>query len=359
MIDFGMFTQRLNQVEKCLESRTGRAHPDLRVMGTRTGRSAGSAGLNWQGICQAKGGIGIRAAVETAAGGDFDQFEITIAAAAFPDARIQADIDEGIDQHTMNAVLMHPTAKAKGWDYPTMLALVKAKDATAIEARKKTKGCSFALQFFAQAPKIAETLGVPLSEAEAALARYYGMYTGFGAYKARIEKETQTADTEHWSRESVARMARTAEDLTGYRMSWEFEASVAEALWALGGEGIRTGRDGTVIRTPEKGPQTYDGAVRSALLGGAIAIQAAVTRQRGNARVQATGANLAKMLQAELWNTLRSPSLLIHDECQMARHPNYDHERAKQTVDEFIRKWSAVVKSISMDFRATSRWSDK
>lgn len=359
MIDFGMFTQRLNQVEKVLECRTGRAHPDLRIMGTRTGRAAGTAGLNWQGIPQAKGGLGIRAAMETAAGGDFDQFEVCIAAAAFPDASIQEDIDLGIDQHTMNAVLMHPTAKAKGWDYPTMLSLVKAKDAEAVGVRKRTKAVSFALQFFAQAPKIAETLGITMAEAETALDRYYGRYAGFGAYKRQIEKETQTADTEHWSRESVQRMAREVTDLTGYRMRWNFEAAVAEALWALGGEGIRTGRDGTITRTPEKGPQTYDGAVRSALLGGAIAIQAAVTRQRGNAKVQATGANLCKMLMARLWDTLHTPILLVHDECQIGHHPNYDHKRATEVVSSFIEEWRGTVKSISMDYRATSRWSDK
>lgn len=359
MIEFGMFTQRLNQVEKVLECRTGRAHPDLRIMGTRTGRTAGSAGLNWQGIAPAKNGLGIRAAVETAAGGDFDQFEVCIAAAAFPDAMIQADIDEGIDQHTMNATLMHPKAKAKGWTYEAMLALVKAKDPDAVAIRKATKAVSFALQFFAQAKKVAETLGISMTEAEHALDHYYGRYAGFGAYKTRIEKETQTADTEHWSRDSVRRMAREMTDLTGFKMKWDFEAAVAEALWELGGSGIRTGRDGTIIRTPEKGPQTYDGAVRSALLGGAIAIQAAVTRQRGNSRVQATGGNLAKMLTARLWDTLRTPILLVHDEVQMARHPNYDHKRAKETVDSFIQEWRGVVKSISMDYRATSRWSDK
>ena len=359
MIDFGMFTQRLGQVEKVLECKTGRAHPDFRCMGTRTGRMAGTAGLNWQGIPQAKGGLGIRAAMETAAGGDFSQFEVCIAAAAFPDAAIQEDIDHGVDQHSMNAVLMHPEVLKRGLDYATFMEMVKMKDPWVVGVRKKMKPVTFGLFYFCQAAKVAETLGVPLSEGEKALDRYYSRYAGFAAYKREIERAVQTADTTHWSAESLDRFRDECEDMTGYQMRWKFEANVARTLWRLGCSGIRTGRDGTVTRQTEKGPQTYDGAVRSALLGSAIAIQAAMTRQIGNAKIQATGANLTKMLMADLWNRLHAPVICVHDEVQMARHPNYDHATASRIVEEFVAKWKAIIPSIAMEFAATEHWSDK
>ena len=359
MIDFGMFTQRLNQVEKVLECRTGRAHPDFRCMGTRTGRMAGTAGLNWQGIPQAKGGLGIRAAMETAAGGDFSQFEVCIAAAAFPDAAIQEDIDHGVDQHSMNAALMHPEVLKRGLDYATFMEMVKMKDPWVVGVRKKMKPVTFGLFYFCQAAKVAETLGVPLSEGEKALDRYYSRYAGFAAYKREIERAVQTADTTHWSAESLDRFRDECEDMTGYQMRWKFEANVARTLWRLGCSGIRTGRDGTIIRQQEKGAQTYDGAVRSALLGSAIAIQAAMTRQIGNAKIQATGANLTKMLMADLWNHLHAPVICVHDEVQCARHPNYRHDEATQIVEEFVAKWKAVVPSIAMECAATEHWSDK
>jgi DNA polymerase I-like protein with 3'-5' exonuclease and polymerase domains len=320
---------------------------------------AGAAGLNWQGIPQAKGGVGIRAAMETAAGGDFSQLEITIAAAAFPDAAIQEDLDTGIDQHSMTATLMHPEVLARKMGYEEFLALVKRKDAWAVNVRKAVKPVNFGIFYFCQAAKVAETLGVTLEEGEKALARYYTRYSGFAGYRRQIERETQTADTERWGRESVSRMADSVVDMTGYQMRWQFEKSVAAALWELGGEGIRTGRGGSIIRTPEKGSQTIDGAVKSALLGGAIAIQAAVSRQRGNAKIQATGANLCKMLAARLWEELKSPMVLIHDEIQMAPHANYDHERAKQIVDSFIAEWKPVIPSLAMDFCASRVWADK
>lgn len=359
MIDFTMYSQRLNQVEKVLECRTGRAHPTLRVMGTRTGRMAGEAGLNWQGIPQAKKGIGIRAAMEAAAVGDWSQFEVAIAAAAYPDEMIQFDLDHGIDAHTMNAVLMQPEAKARGWTYEQMRVLIKANDPLANSLRKRTKPCTFGLQFFCQAQKLSEVLGVSLSTGEEALAAYYARYKGFGEYKTRIEHETQTADTEHWSRDSVKRMAREVTDMTGYTMRWDFEAKVAEALWQLGGTGIQTGKQGTIIRTKEKGRQTYDGAVKSALLGGAIAIQAAVSRQRGNALVQATGSSITKMLMANIWRMYRVPSLCIHDELVFADHPNFNNLQVQRIIDSFTNEWKPKIKSLHFDYKPTRVWADK
>lgn len=394
MLDFGAYTQRLNQVEKCLESRTGRAHPDLRVMGTRTGRKAGAAGLNWQGITQAEmmddpsefdaveseelsegmeeliqeaeqaeeetqSLAGIRAALGAVGVGDWKQFEIAIGAAVFEDEAIQEDLDKGIDQHCMNSVLMHPGVVKKGIAYPDFKALVDAKDNWAGKVRKSMKPVGFGIQYFCQAMKVAECLGISLEEAERALDRYYGRYKGFAAYRRRIESETQTADTETWARDSVARMARTVVDMTGYKMDWSFEAAVAEVLWRLGGEGIRTGLDGTVLRSKEKGRQSIDQSIRSALLGGAIAIQAAVSRQRGNAGVQAPGANLTKMLEAELWDRYRLPMMNIHDELVFAPHPNYSTPAVESTVTEFTARWTPKIKSLAFDFHATKVWAEK
>lgn len=178
-------------------------------------------------------------------------------------------------------------------------------------------------------------------------------------YKSRIERETQTADTERWSQDSVQRMAREVTDMTGYTMRWDFEAKVAEALWQLGGTGIQTGQQGTVLRTKEKGPQTYDGAVKSALLGGAIAIQAAVSRQRGNALVQATGANLTKMLAARLWRILHVPMLNVHDELVFAVHPNFNSEKIQEQIDMFTAGWVERIPSLNFDYKPTKVWADK
>jgi len=368
MMDFTMYSQRANQVEKVLECKTGRAHPTLRVMGTRTGRMAGEAGLNWQGICQAKGGIGLRAAMEVAGVGDWEQFEIGIAAALYPDAAMQEDLDHGVDAHSMNAVLMSPEGKA--WaeknGLTDILAAAKAfkKAAKVPESpeeslRKRMKGVSFELNYMGTGRKAAETMGVSFEEMEKMLESYYQRYQGFAAYRKRLEAETQTADTEKWDPRSVARMAREVTDITGFTMRWNFEAAVAEALWELGCKGIRTGLYNRLTRSVEKGVQTIDGAVKSALLGGALTLQQAVTRQRGNALIQASGSSINKLLQAQLWDEHRIPSLSCHDECVFPRHPNFSDEKVRAVITSVETHWRRKIKSLKFDYKPCEHWSDK
>jgi hypothetical protein len=114
-----------------------------------------------------------------------------------------------------------------------------------------------------------------------------------------------------------------------------------------------------VMRTPEKGLQTYDGAVKSALLGGAIAIQAAVSRQRGNAAVQSAGGNLTKMMMSEIWEMSRVPMICIHDELCFPLHPNFDYATIQKKVDEFTAKWKREVPSLYFDMKECKHWSDK
>jgi len=154
-------------------------------------------------------------------------------------------------------------------------------------------------------------------------------------------------------------MARTVVDMTGYECRWDFEASVAQILWSLGGPGIRTGLEGTVLRSKEKGRQSMDQSIRSALLGGAIAIQSAVFRQRANARVQATGSSITKMLQAKTWEMYRVPSLCIHDELVFPLHSNWEYAKIQVLVDEFTAEWKRQIPSLFFDMKECAHWSDK
>lgn len=359
MLSFGAYRQRLLQVEKVLECRTGRAHPDLRVMGSRTGRMAGTSGINWQGIPQAENGLGIRAAVKTVAVGDWSQFEVVLGAKVFDDHAMYEDLDKGIDAHCMNLVLMHPRSKKEGWTYEEVRRKVKAGDEQFVKLRKNIKPASFGLQYFCSAPKVAEVLGVSEAEGKEALDGYYARYVGFAAYRAKVEKETMTADVEDWSETSVSRMDCSVTDLTGFTMDWSFEKAVACAMWELGSRGIRTGLAGQVIRSVEKGSQPIDQAIRSALLGAAIAIQAAVARQKGNAKVQASGANIHKKLQAMLWNEFRIPHLGVHDEAVFARLCGLKFETLETRIKEFTAEWLKVVPRLYFDIKPTSVWADK
>jgi hypothetical protein len=149
-------------------------------------------------------------------------------------------------------------------------------------------------------------------------------------------------------------------DLTGFERRWDFEKSVAVALWGLGQTNkIKTGLVGTVTRTAAKGPQTIDNAIVSACLGSAIAIQAAVSRQAGNMPVQATGSSINKMLQAKLWDELRVPTLSIHDELFPPHHPNYVCTDYAKCIDSYVESVQELVPMLAFDYSVCTKWSDK
>ena len=361
MMDFTAYQQRLVQVEKVLECRTGRCHPDLRVLGTKTGRMAGTAGLNWQGITRVKKGskIGIRAAMEVAAVGDWHALEVILGANIYQDEEMFKDIENKVDPHCKNAALMQPKALKNGWTYEYIYKKYKEEDPEITEMRSATKGAGFCLQYLGAAPKLAETLGVTVEEAEKSLARYYSVYKGFAKYRQDLEKAVLTADTERWASDSVSRMRRAVKDEMGFEIRWDLECDMAQLLWQLGGKGVHTGMSGSIVRVSEKGPQTYDGAVKSALLGGAIAIQNAVMRQQGNARVQSTGSTLTKMLQARIWSKFRMPSLNVHDELVFAVHDTFDYAILQKEVEDFTNEWRKKLRGIRFDLKEARTWSEK
>lgn len=360
MLDFGKYRQRLLQVEKVLECSTGHAHPDLRVMGTATGRMAGTSGINWQGIAQAEKDeqgqlVGLRAALNIEWGGDFDALEVTIAAAAYEDAQLQQDLDEGVDLHSMSGSLI-PSSIKKGLSYETIRSGYKNKDPNCTKIRKRGKSGVFSTLYGAQPQKISEVLDCGEEEAAQYQKNLFGRYQGIGEFRAKMQAKFCTADVDQWSEASVGRMERSITDKLGFTRNFDFEAEVSNALWMLGGKGIRTGLNGTVTRTAEKGPQTIDNAVKSALLGSSIAIQAAVWRQACNSPIQSVGANLTKILMAEIWNRLRVPMANCHDEL-LGTGSALDKLRAIE--QEFLAKYRAIVKSLNIEIKQAERWSDK
>ena len=396
MLEYGPARQRLLQLQKVAESETGRAHPDLRVMGTATARMSGTAGMNWQGVGQAvwvdelldqtkteteetededteleteltrieekeqpKTRIGLRAALAASCVGDFSSFEVTIAASVYRDAQLQTDLDAGIDLHCSMVAIAHPEARRRGLSYSEIKARHEAHDPEIGKWRKSMKVITFGLFYFCSAQKIADTLNIGLKEAETVMENVYSRYPGIGEYRRATEKAFITADTERWDKNSVAKMATERKDMTGFRREWKFEAEIADLLWRLGGIGIKTGVGGSIVRQQEKGSQTIDQAVRSALLGSALAIQAAVCRQAGNMSIQATGANLCKMLMAQCWRGLHAPLMNIHDEIVFGKLPSGGMQRIKEIVMSFEQKYRSMVPSLHFDYHACENWADK
>lgn len=398
ILEYGSTRQRLMQIDKVAECRTGKAHPELRVMGTATGRMAGSAGLNWQGIGQPdllepedtlepdlgdeldempdefmervdeeevrdeeeeNKKIGLRSAICSPMVGDFSSFEVCIAARVYADEQLQRDLNDGVDLHSMTTALFHPKLKDSERDYDRVRSLYLEHDPRMSRYRKQMKSIVFKIFYFASAMKVADQLGFLPEQAEAVLDNFYGRYGGIRRYREDIERRFITADTEDWTADSVSKMDRGQTDLTGFSRRWDFEAELAATMWELGHTRIRSGCGGVVTRQEQKGKQTVDQAIKSALLGSAIAVQAAVSRQAGNMPVQATGANLTKKLMSELWEVYRVPCMNIHDELVFSHHPNFNSPRLGSFIDKWVEEHKSVVPSLEFKYDATEYWSDK
>lgn len=389
MVEYGPSRQRLLQIQKVAECRTGRAHPDLRVMGTPTNRMAGTSGLNWQGIGAVdeyeidteidemdelpeelveawnsaddydKQKVGLRHAILTPCVGDWSSFEVMIANAVYNDPQLNEDLKNGVDLHSMGTVNWHPMIKKLGVSYEEFKEGYE-NNVRWDKARKGIKAVIFGSFYFCTAHAVSNALGILESEAQTILDGLYDRYRGMKRYRAAIEADFLTADPGRWSGDSVKRMKRSMVDLTGFERHWNFEAAVAELMWELGNsKKIRTGIGGKIVRNVTKGPQSIDMAVTSACLGSAIAIQAAVSRQAGNFKIQCTGATLNKKLQAELWTRLRVPTLQIHDELVSCDHPHFNFDSYSSIVDAFTEKTREIVPMVKFKYGKTERWSDK
>lgn len=393
ILDYGPANQRLNQVNKVKDCTTNRFHPDLRVMGTATGRMSGASGLNWQGIGQASlwfddakwldtqeesedtllnetlnseeeaAGegqlIGIRSSLKTPFGGDFASFEVAIAAAVYQCPNLQAALDGGLDLHSDTVYRCHKISRNRGYSYANVRNAYKNGDPEITGWRKAMKAIVFGIFYFMGAQKAADSLGLTLEEAEEVLQLFYDRYPEIQTYRQDVERRFITADTENWTKDSVARMESEVIDLLGWKRSWKFEKDVATTLWELGHGRINCGVTGTVIRTIEKGEQQINQSIRSALLGSAIAIQAAVSRQAGNTPVQASGANLCTELMARLWVEQRIPMLCIHDELIMSAHPNFQVEKVQNTIKVWEAERRPLVPSLKFEYKNLQYWSDK
>lgn len=372
MLDYNPSRQRYDQIVKLLQSETGRFHPDLKVMGTSTGRMAGTSGFNAQGISKDKDTdskgrpIGIREAVKTKLGGDFAGFEVAIAASAWHDEKLLDELDKGIDTHTSVMAAVHPVIKSLKLSFADVVKIRADNKHPQYNLVNKCRGqikpVVFGVLYGATAMRVASILGISMIQAEEVVKGFFTHYSGLGAFKAKEEKRFLTADTTTWQMDSVSKMARVATDMTGFKRRFDFEAEVADTLWKMSyGKAIKDLDlpDGKIVRQEKKGAQTYHNALRSALLGAAIAIQQAVFRAGVNMPIQGTGGNFTKKLAAKVWKTRRVPMLNAHDEIIWANHSDLDPTLIKNDVKEFQDENRKLVKHLRFDVKYMETWAEK
>ena len=317
----------------------GRAHFDFKVLGALSGRMSGASKLNPQGIPTRKKGSRLRDAFPLADdgfeldGGDFDGFEVTLAAAVYGDDQLIADLESGQKIHALYGSSMYEM------DYDD----VKAAE----DLYGRAKNAFFGSLYGAQDPKLAETLGLSLDQVAGGRERFQARYPGVG----RAQREV--ADRFCSMRQpggigTVVQWHEPAdyiESLFGFRRYFTLENKICRALFDLGQEPPPEWRELKFKVTRREGRrQTPGGATASALYGAAFGIQARNLRAAANHEIQASGAQITKRLQRRVWD--RQPAgvnawivqpMNVHDEVLAPRRRGLDLQPVVEGVIEEFR----------------------
>lgn len=347
-------TKRIDIINK-LRSNNWRLFPNFRIIGAKSGRKSGSGGLNAQGIPREKEFreiFSLHDSNYTLDGGDFISFEIVIADAVYDDPVMREELKSGKKFHACFGAEVYAS------DYET-IKNDKVKYG-------KAKNGVFGLLYGAQAPKIADTLGISLESAEEGYQRFIKKYKKVGESRAKtiarfcsmsqpggIGTKVKWSDPDDY-----------IETKLGFKRYFTLENSVCKALFFLANdlpEDIKNSKI-KVIRRDRM--QTGSGAICSALYGAAFNIQAQNMRAAANHEIQGTGAGITKAVEVEVWklqpiginNWIVIP-MQIHDEIMS---PTNNSDLVKSAVMNRVESFKSLVPLIGIDWMIGMKsWAEK
>lgn len=341
---------------------TRRALFSFKVLGAKSGRMSGDGKLNPQGIpARHETWKHMRDAfvladgeVPILDGGDFDGFEVAIAAAAYGDANLIEDLQSGRKFHGLFGASVYKRPYE---------AIVADKD-----LYTRAKSAVFARFYGAQLPKVAAILNLPMPAVTAGDQAFMDRYPGIRLEQKRIEdlfcsmRQPEGIGT----RVEWHEPADYVESLLGFKRFYELENRVCRALYDLAQappvEWTRLKLQ--VKRTASRKAQTAGGATQSALYAAAFQIQARNMRSATNHRIQSTGAEITKRLQRRIWDVqpvgigpwVVQP-LNVHDELEVARAEGVD---LRPVVESVLEHYRPLVPLIAMEWKqGIKSWGSK
>jgi len=374
----------------------GKFHGSFNPIGALSGRMSGGDGLNAQGIKHAKevrqmfplaalkpdvdavhdalydilGGefkeVWDRVEAdylaledEDLSGGDFDSFEVTIAAAIYKDPSLDDIITSGQKIHAHFATCMYPEASYED---------VLASEGTEFDMYTKGKSGFFGILYFGDWTTLVKNFGIPQDDAQAAEQTFLKRHPGVKLARQRIINDFQGMKQPDGIGTAITweDPAEYAETLLGFRRYFTLENQIAKELFDLARKPKKEWSDAKVKVVRRDRVQTAAGAVASALYGAAFQIQAACTRQAGNHEMQGTGAGVTKRLQRRIWDLqpigvhpfLVAP-MNIHDEimCPLLRRMA---DAVVEVVQEVVEGYRSIIPLIGITwFKRMMSWAGK
>lgn len=342
----------------------GRAHFDFNVIGALSGRSSGAGG--WSAHGTPKGREFRALFLEADEGefldaGDFESQEVTIAAAAYGDEQLTADLKSGKKIHAIFGSFLYEMS------YEEVLSTKENPEATNLYGRGKNT--VFARIYGAMAKKISETAGITLERAEKFEADIGERYPGMRKARERISSMfCSMSQPGGLGTEVVWRdPADSVSSLLGFKRYFTLENMLVKILYDLAGDmPPELAKHEAALQkvTRRERSQTAAGAVRSALYAAAFGLQAANMRAAANHEIQSTGAQITKALQRALWDLQPvgvqpwvARTMNAHDEVHVVRAPEV---KTKPVVDSVIQRFRQVVPLLAIGWKTGVRsWADK
>lgn len=366
----------------------GRFHVSMKVIGTLSGRMAGSDDLNPQGIPKTKevrSCFPLTTAPEVLCGGDLVGFEVTLAEAAYKDPKLRKTLltcedcdgelefdqikkdfickscggSNGKSIHSLFGMLVYP-----GMSYED----VKNTKGTEDDKYTKAKSALFAMLYGGQGFTLQERLGVDLEDANKAYEAFGKEYPGVAIARQRIISKFQSMKQPGGIGTQV--IWEDPEDyissMLGFRRYFIIENRICKALFTLANDPPKEWRDVKIKVNRRDRIQTAGGATQSALYAAAFNLQASNMRAAANHEIQSTGAQITKATQRAIWDLqpagihdwLVQPTN-IHDEIQCPCKPEIS-DKVKEVVYNTVESYRDIVPLIKIDWSTNLKtWADK
>lgn len=352
--------KEVDQLVKLLTA--GRFHPDFKVTGTRSNRMSGAGGFNAQGVIRehkirslftmAKRG-------EQLSGGDFDAFEVSIAAAAYDDEQLNADLAGGKSVHG---------GIFGSWLYEMSYDAIVETKGTKDDKYTKAKNTWFGWVYGAHDERMATTAGVLVEKATVARKNLFERYPGIDQERQRIHdmfcsmRQPGGIGTKIIWHEP----ADYIESLLGFRRYFTLENYICKALFDLAQDPPLSLREARVNVRRRDRVQTAGGAVQSALYACAFQIQARNLRAAGNHVIQSTGAQICKRVQRRVWDiqprgihTWLVQPMNVHDEVESVHQEGLGEHVRKVALDA-VEEFRKCIPFIALSWKVgLPNWSGK
>ena len=387
----------------------GRFHASFKVLGTLSDRMSGADGLNAQGIDSTKEvrkSFPLRDYQMSLSGGDFNAFEVSIAAAVYNDPALNDALINGVecptcfgtdkncpvcegkerlkeircpscrgdgcptcDEEGFIGVKLHALFAEALFPEYTLVQILLSKG-TDNDLYSKGKKGIFAMLFGGNENTLETRLGVSLETAIAAFENFGKMYPGVQRFRDGITKDycSMTQPAGIGSRVIWKDPLEYAESIFGFRRYFTLENTITKALFELGENPPKSWLDVRVKVLRRDRVQTAGNAVRSALFAAAFGVQGKCLRAAANHFIQSPGADITKDLQVNLWSLQpvgacpwHIQPFNVHDEINTCWDNNYVlEEQLNSCVDKTINKYIKKIPLLSVGWKNNLQsWAEK